>query len=209
MNYLTLLGDSIFDNGAYVPNEAPVIEQLKNTLENSWQATLLAVDGDVTTDVYKQIPRMPADTTHCILSCGGNDALRMAGMLDEKASSVMEVMSRFAEVRATFRNNYSNLINALLSLNKPLAVCTIYDSVPGIEDGVLSALALFNEIILKEAFREKLPVIDLRLVFNQTSDYSYLSPIEPSNKGGAKLVAAIATLLESHDFAIPRTVIYA
>jgi hypothetical protein len=45
MPHIVLLGDSIFDNAAYVPGEPPVIEQLRAHLPKNWQATLLAVDG--------------------------------------------------------------------------------------------------------------------------------------------------------------------
>ena len=51
MNHIVLLGDSIFDNAAYVGGGPDVIEQLKSILPRDWQATLLAVDGSVTTDV--------------------------------------------------------------------------------------------------------------------------------------------------------------
>ena len=52
MNHIVLLGDSIFDNGAYVqPGEPAVVEQLRAILPNSWKATLLAEDGHYTTNV--------------------------------------------------------------------------------------------------------------------------------------------------------------
>lgn len=39
--HIVLIGDSIFDNAAYVPGKAPVIKQLKSLLENKAKATLL------------------------------------------------------------------------------------------------------------------------------------------------------------------------
>lgn len=64
------------------------------------------------------------------------------------------------------------------------------------------ALALYNEIILEEAFKAKVPVIDLRLICNESADYSHLSNIEPSHTGGGKIAQAIVTLMEKHDFCI-------
>ena len=44
---LVLLGDSIFDNAAYVPGRPAVIDQVRNRLRQGWRATLLARDGSV------------------------------------------------------------------------------------------------------------------------------------------------------------------
>ena len=68
-------GDSIFDNGTYVPGEDSIIDQLRTEMPSSWQATLLAIDGDITADVVLQLNRMPHDATDIVISVGGNDAL--------------------------------------------------------------------------------------------------------------------------------------
>jgi hypothetical protein len=69
-------------------------------------------------------------------------------------------------------------------------------------------LAGFNEIILREAFLAGLPVIDLRLVCDRPSDYSHVSPIEPSVVGGAKIVRVIAEVVTTHDYGRRRSTIY-
>jgi hypothetical protein len=51
--------DSIFDNAAYVPGDPAVIEQLRAVLPDGWQATLLAVDGDVTADIGEHLRGLP------------------------------------------------------------------------------------------------------------------------------------------------------
>ena len=48
MKHIVLLGDSIFDNAAYVNGGPDVIRQLKSISPKDYQATLLAVDGSVT-----------------------------------------------------------------------------------------------------------------------------------------------------------------
>lgn len=45
MTHLILLGDSIFDNAAYVGEQPDVIEQLRAKLPEGWNATLKAIDG--------------------------------------------------------------------------------------------------------------------------------------------------------------------
>lgn len=53
MAHLVLLGDSIFDNAAYVPGGEPVIEQLRSRLPRTDRATLLARDGSIVATVPK------------------------------------------------------------------------------------------------------------------------------------------------------------
>ena len=95
-----------------------------------------------------------------------------------------------------------------MDLNKPLAVCTVYDCVPGYEGSPMTALAMFNEVILREAFIAKVPVIDLRLICGDPADYSEISAIEPSAEGGEKIVQAIARLLTNHKFESKQSIIY-
>src|SRR4051812_30929997 len=59
MGHVILLGDSIFDNASYVPGRPPVVEQVGRSLPPGWQASLLAVDGHVVSDVSHQLTRLP------------------------------------------------------------------------------------------------------------------------------------------------------
>ena len=88
----------------------------------------------------------------------------------------------------------------LLEKHRKLVVCTVYNSIPEVPKEALKALALFNEVILEEAFKRKLAVIDLRTIFNLKEDYSEVSPIEPSHQGGIKIVNAIKKVLDTHEF---------
>ena len=44
--HIVLAGDSIFDNGSYVPGQPDVAQQLRNQLGEDSNVTLLAIDGD-------------------------------------------------------------------------------------------------------------------------------------------------------------------
>lgn len=59
MPHLTLLGDPIYDNAAYTAGTPGVIDQVRMNFPAGWQATLLAVDGDTTTDVPQYLPFPP------------------------------------------------------------------------------------------------------------------------------------------------------
>jgi len=208
MQHVVLLGDSIFDNARYVPGDPPVIEQLRTELPRGWRATLLAVDGSITNDVIGQLARLPADATHLVVSAGGNDALEQNGILSETVYSIGEALGRLAGIRDEFRRAYRRMLIAVLAARLPTAVCTIYDSIPGLDTGSLTALATFNDCITNEAVRAQIPILDLRVLCDRATDYSSHSPIEPSVRGGEKIARAITGLLEGYDFASKQTVIY-
>jgi hypothetical protein len=208
MGHVILLGDSIFDNASYVPDRPAVIEQLRKRLPPGWQATLLAVDGHTTEEVPGQLARLPINATHLVVSAGGNDALGESGILNEVACTVGEALGLLGTARARFRASYRAMLAALVATGKPVAVCTVYDAVPGLGDEERTALASFNEVILREAPAAGLPIIDLRLICDQPADYSHVSPIEPSSIGGAKITRVIAEVLAAHDFSQRRRGIY-
>jgi len=205
MSHIVLLGDSIFDNAAYVPGEPPVIAQVRERIAKMGSATLLAVDGDITSDVEDQLSRLPDNATHLFISVGGNDALGKSHILSSGGDSVVEAMTQAHEV---FRTDYRVMLDAVRRQNAPATLCTIYDAVPGLSKAAVMALSVFNDTILREAFANGMPVIDLRLVCSASEDYSKLSPIEPSSVGGAKIADAISNVLRNHDFTSTHTTVY-
>jgi hypothetical protein len=208
MGHVVLLGDSIFDNASYVPDRPAVIEQLRQSLPPGWRASLLAVDGHITEDVVRQLKSLPDDATHLVVSAGGNDALGDSPILAEPAGTVGEALGLMYEVCMRFRSSYCEMLHALSATGKPAAVCTIYDAIPGLSPAERTALAGFNEVILREAFTLGLPVIDLRLVCDRAADYSHVSPIEPSAVGGEKIAHIIAQFATNHESGSRRSVIY-
>lgn len=209
MGHVVLLRDSIFDNALYVPDRPAVIDQLRQSLPRGWQASLLAVDGHITEDVARQLRHLPPDATHLVVSAGGNDALGQIGILSEAARTVSEALEILQGVRERFRDSYRAMMRVLAAREKPTTVCTVYDAIPGLDPAACAALAGFNEVILREAFAAGLPVIDLRLVCDQPSDYSHVSSIEPSALGGEKMARVIAEIITTHDFRRRQSVIYA
>lgn len=208
MSHVVLLGDSIFDNARYVPGGPAVIEQLQSYLPRDWRATLLAVDGAVAQDVARQLRRLPADATHLVVSAGGNDALEHSGLLEATFLTGPELIVRLTEAQAEFRRDYQELLRAVWATGLPLILCTVYDSIPEFPAEAMTALGVFNDAILREAFRAGLPVLDLRLLCDEARDYSSVSPIEPSKHGGFKIVRGIIRILTSHDFTHVQSVVY-
>jgi lysophospholipase L1-like esterase len=196
MPHVVLLGDSIFDNAAYVRGGPDVIAHLRERLPQGWDSTLAAIDGATTQDMGIQYGRIPGDATHLVLSIGGNDALMNIDILDRRASSSAEVLEMLADVRDAFGGRYGEVLHELRKRNLPLTVCTIYEgNFPDARMHRLAttALTVFNDVILRCAIRSALPVIDLRLVCSDPGDYA--NPIEPSVQGGARIADAIVRAL--------------
>jgi GDSL-like Lipase/Acylhydrolase family len=196
--HIVLLGDSVFDNAAYVGDGPDVIRQLRSVLSKGSRATLRAVDGATIAGVAGQLARLPRGATHLVVSVGGNDALREAGVLQDGAASVAGALLKIAAVRERFERDYREMLDVMLGRNLPSAVCTIYEArFPEAERRKVAAtaLAVLNDAITREAFARALPLIDLRLICESDADFA--NPIEPSVSGGAKIARAIAR------FAVP------
>lgn len=207
MPHVVLLGDSIFDNAAYVRGGPDVVRQLRDILPTEWSASLLAVDGAVTRSVAGQLTGVPEGATNLVVSVGGNDALGASGILRTVVRSVAEAVSLLAQAQDRFARDYDEMVDAVLARGLPTALCTIYDTPPSAPDHriIKAALSLFNDRISRAAFSRGLPLIDLRLICSEEGDYA--NPIEPSVQGGAKIAAAISSLVTSPEQAMLSQVI--
>lgn len=121
MSHLVLLGDSIFDNGAYVAGAPAVIDQVRRLLPNGWRTTLLAVDGSIAADVREQASRIPADTTHLVMSVGGNDALGTLTQLHSPTPlPMMQALRALADIQVKFAKDYVNTLRVVCASGTPV-----------------------------------------------------------------------------------------
>jgi lysophospholipase L1-like esterase len=198
MGHVVLLGDSIFDNAAYVGGGPDVVTQLGAVLPAGWRATLLAVDGAVIDGVTRQLARVPADATHLVLSVGGNDAIGHVGLLERRARSGAEALGWFGDAAADFARRYRALLARIASDRQPerrVAVCTIYNGNlhDEVQRAATAALGIFNDAITRAAREQGWPVVELRDLCIAPADYA--NPIEPSVRGGDKIARAIAKMV--------------
>ncbi len=198
LGHVVLLGDSIFDNAAYVAGAPDVVRQVRQRLPQGSKATLAAVDGSTIGDVRGQLRGVPADATHLVLSVGGNDALGRSDFLATPARSTAEALSGLADIGHEFERAYLAMLADVLARRLPTAICTVY--YPRFPEAALqkvavAALTVFNDCIIRAAFAHGLPLLDLRLICSEQTDYA--NPIEPSARGGEKIARAIVEYVES------------
>lgn len=189
--HAVLAGDSVFDNDSYVVGVPGVIEQMRKSIPSSWSAFKVAVDGDCIRHVPEQLKRLPTNATDLIVSVGGNDA-RQYTHLFETMKSPDDLPMLLSAPLVAFRVEYEAMLSELSVLNVKLHVCTIYTAIP-FDDPLWRALApaaiaMFNNVIMDEASKRRIPVFRLDEVCTKKADFSAMSPIEPSATGGQKIV---------------------
>jgi len=218
MKHIVLLGDSIFDNLKYVEaDEQDVPKQLRTLVKDDCKVTNSAVDGDEIKDIVNQLNNLPSDATHLFLSVGGNDGLGQISSFDEPVDTIGDALQKMYLIGEDFKKAYSEMLDSVLAHKLPTAVCNIYyprffsnslervvPYLPMNIDGkklqqmAMSAETIFNDIIMFEVFKRKLPLIDLRVLCNDDQDFA--NPIEPSCIGGMKIAKTINKIANEHSF---------
>ncbi|CAF1143387.1 unnamed protein product [Rotaria sordida] len=203
IRHLILLGDSIFDNRSYVSRDQPaVIDQLKAKVKDfDWNATLLAVDGNVLSDVGNQIKHVPSDATHLFISIGGNNALSYMHHLNDSVKNVGEALIVLSKIKKKFEKDYVDMLTKVTKSKLPVTTCTIYN--PRFDNShqqtmCETGLSALNDIIITESTKLGIPVIDLKTIFNDPNDYA--NSIEPDVQGGMKIVENILYVVNNHRF---------
>lgn len=192
MAHLALLGDSIFDNGAYTGGGPAVIAQVRKHMPIGWLATLAAVDGAHIESVAGQLEKLPADVDRLALSIGGNDVLDHAALLDAPVTKSAQAIAMIGDAARNFEAGYRVLLDKCRRLDRHLAICTIYSGnfpEPAFQRIAKTALTPFNDAIIRIGVENGLTVIDLRLICSQPVDYA--NAIEPSSIGGGKIAKAV------------------
>ena len=101
--HVFLIGDSVFDNRAYVAaGEPDLSKQIANILGHQGRMSSAARDGSVIGGIAGQLTSIPRDATHIVVSAGGNDALQSSDVLKLPAKSVVEALNKVAGLCKVF-----------------------------------------------------------------------------------------------------------
>jgi hypothetical protein len=189
---LYLVGDSVLDNGPYVPEGQTVTDALR---KRGREVCLLARDGAKVADARRQLKRVP-DGAPVALSAGGNDGLLLLGLIvgPSPVRSVLPILDR---EQREFSVRYRGLLAAAVQRTDDLRVLTIYNGdfdEEAVNAIIRPAVSIFNDTIYREARRLGVPVLDTREVMHPQH---FTSAIEP-NAAGSEVIASLiaASLVE-------------
>lgn len=169
IRHLVLLGDALqnMDLGK---------GQAESTLvprpRNPWKLTVLQAP-----EVLRKshIRAIPAQATHIGICVDGGWAIETSGLLRGDAQSVRGTLDALASAADEFESIFARLIAAAKETGLPTIVCTLVPAryVDPVQERVAAtALAIFNDRILRRAFAERLSIVELRLVCDEDSDYA-------------------------------------
>jgi len=183
-----LLGDSIFKNDAYV-SDGKSVEKLLEERTNG-KTKCLAIDEAKIIDIYDQIERIPEglndNFTTIFLSVGGNDILTyyVEDNKNKKDASILNPMfSAYKKVVKNIQAKFPKTNIVLLDIYYP-------DNLKYKQYQPI--ISEWNNKIYKYAEDPKnniASVLKISTILTSKEDFSF--GIEPSSKGGEKMVSSI------------------
>jgi hypothetical protein len=172
---VVLIGDSMLNNSNYVSQGESVPDLLSKRLVGNIVYNF-AKDGATISDCYAQIDKIPFDSNSTIfVSCGGNNILNSRQNLN--------VTNLFAE--------YSELIKSIKvrAPNASFYVLNLYTPASGLYNSYKPAIDQWNQILDDNASLLGYQVLRTDNLLVLDEDFVY--GVEPSFKGGKKLVSKI------------------
>src|SRR5262245_2430455 len=169
IRHLVLLGDALenIDMGTEPP-EAVLVPRPRNP----WKLTVLEAPHVLERGWSRVIP---IDATHIGICVDGGWAIEASGLLRGQALSIRGALESLAAAADQFEDAFAQLVAAAREAALPTVVCTL---VPSRHEDVAqqrataTALAIFNDRILRQAASANLSIVDLRIVCDEESDYA-------------------------------------
>jgi len=186
IRHLALLGDALQNiNLGEGTRERALVPQPRNP----WKLTVLQPAEVLERGLVRAIP---SDATHIGVAIDGGWAIETSGLLTGSARSIHGALETLASAADEFENVFTRLINAALETGLPTIVCTLVPSrhlEPSRQQVAATALAIFNDRILKRAFAARLSIVELRLVCDEDGDYASETLL---SRAGVRKVANVA-----------------
>jgi hypothetical protein len=173
---------------------------------NPWKLTVLRAE-----DVLQKrhVRAFPEDATHIAISIAGGWAIESSGLLRGQAQSIHEALDTLAAAADEFDGAFAGLVAAALETGLPTVVCTLVPSrfsEPSQQRVAGTALAIFNDRVVRRAFGARLPIVDLRMVCDEEADYASESLL--SHTGVRKVANVLRSALYDISRSVERSRVY-
>lgn len=189
---IVLFGDSILNNTRYVSSGKSVTASLKRMYGDNLQT--YAQDGAYISNIYSQIDQFEtyggwekgSERMHIVISVGGNDLLNAMNTSELDDSKVTHLSSKYERLLKYVCGKYPNAVIHLLN---------VYQPVDDIFTGVSKQIEKWNDEVYAVASANSgkkgrvVNVVKIDEVCVGESDF--VNTIEPSAKGGKKIVSLI------------------
>ena len=181
-NNIILIGDSMLNNSAYVSADQSVPDLLSNELKGNTVYNF-AKDGSTINDCYAQLDKISLElnnsNTYIFVSCGGNNILNSRQRMDPNA--ITNLFDQYSELLTSIKTRVPNASLYVLNLYFPVnAHYTSYHPV----------IVKWNTL-LEDNISLGYKLIQTNKLLVLEDDFTY--NIEPSFKGGQKIVDAIVS----------------
>jgi hypothetical protein len=190
IRHLVLLGDALqnIDLGEGERETALVPRP-----RNPWKLTVLEPPQVLQQrPVRGHVRAIPADASHIGVCLDGGWAIETSGLLMGGTQSIRDALDALASAADEFENVFARLIAAAIETGLPTIVCTLVPAryaEPSQQRVAATALAIFNDRILRRAFAARLSIVELRLVCDEESDYANETLL---SRSGVRKVANVA-----------------
>ena len=185
IRHLVLLGDAL--QNIEMGEEAETL--LVPRPRNPWKLTVLEPPQLLQ---QRRVRAIPSEATHIGICVDGGWAIETSGLLKGGARSISDALGSLAAAADQFEEAFARLIAAAVEAGVPTIVCTLVPArhqEASRQRVAATALAIFNDRILRSATAAKLSIVDLRLVCDEEGDYASETLL---SRSGVRKVANVA-----------------
>jgi hypothetical protein len=181
---VVLIGDSMLNNSAYVSANQSVPDLLSKKLVGNTVYNF-AKDGATINDCYAQLDKISTELnnsrTSIVVSCGGNNIL---GSRSLKPADMNNLFNEYSELLKSIKTRVPNASLYVLNLYTPTNSHYV---------SYHKAIDQWNQLLEDNKSSLKYKIINTSSLLVTDEDFTY--NIEPSEKGGKKIVEAIVNSL--------------
>lgn len=178
---VVLIGDSMLNNSAFVDQDQSVADLLSNQLAGKSTVYNFAKDGATIADCYAQLDKISSLSKSTIfVSCGGNNILNSRQRVD--SDYINNLFGQYSELLKS--------INVVASSAKSnIHVLNLYTPASSHYTSYHSAIKQWNQLLDDNVSNLGYTVVKTSDLLVLDEDFTY--GIEPSYKGGKKLVSKL------------------